>query len=87
MNPAFALLRAFACANWTCHTVVSPFNYHTIQIGVGVDPDQVSLQKLYSWIQGPQSLTRLQYVKCLVIFKTQSEADSSPSNSSSNSPP
>jgi hypothetical protein len=42
-------LRAFACANWTCHTLASPFLYHTIQVRVDVVADQVSLQKFYKW--------------------------------------
>ncbi|OKO95882.1 hypothetical protein PENSUB_10903 [Penicillium subrubescens] len=43
------ILHAFACANWTCHTLASPFLYHAIQVRVDVDADQVSLQKFYKW--------------------------------------
>lgn len=80
-------LRAFAHANWTCLTLASPFLYHTIQVRVDPDADQVSIGKFYKWTQAPQTLTRLKYVKCLVICENKSEARSRSSDSKDTGPP
>lgn len=77
-------LRAFACASRACHTLAFPFLYHTIQ--VGLDLDQAQLQDIYNWTQNSLTLTRLQYVKCLVICNTQPGADCSSSDSRGTDP-
>lgn len=70
-------LRAFACVNRICHIIASPLIYHTMRIGV--DPGNISFPNFHKRKQSSKGSTKLQYVKCLAIYKAQRlGADSSP---------
>lgn len=67
-------LRAFAYTNRACHTVASPFLYHTLK--VGLDPNQRLAPNFYTRMQNHQAILRLRYVRCILVYDINAEADS-----------